>query len=164
MAYNMFLKIDGIDGDSQDANHKKWIEVQSYAHKMSQAAGGTLSAHGAHTGGRVDHEDFTLSKRLDSASPILAQYCCMGKHIPKVTFEVCRALGDQTTFMVYEMSDVIISSVSPVGSAEATDPLPRENITIRYSMIRWMYTPTDTKGNKGGVVQAGWSTQENRTV
>ena len=31
MAVDYFLKIDGIDGESQDDKHKDWIEVLSFS-------------------------------------------------------------------------------------------------------------------------------------
>jgi len=166
MSYDMFLEIDGIKGDSADEKHKQWIEISSYSHHISQAVGGAISAQGVHTGGRADHGDFSVVHRLDSASPNLALYCCTGKHIPNVTFELCRAMGDKTVFMTYKFKDVIISSVSPAGSADTEDPLPMEEITIRYGQINWEYTPTDITGGgkKGAAVKSGWSTLMNKPM
>jgi type VI secretion system secreted protein Hcp len=166
MAYDCFLKIDGIKGDSTDDKHKDWIEVTSFSHRISQAVGGAMSAQGVHTGGRADHLDFSLTKRLDSASPILAQHVCTGKHIPMMKFELCRAMGDKTTFMVYTLKDSIISSVSPRGSGSSEDPIPVEEISIRYGEINWEYTPTDPTGGgkKGAAIKAGWNTLQNKSV
>lgn len=166
MAYDMFLRIDGIQGDSKDAKHQQWIEVNSYSHRISQAPGGALSAQGVHTGGRADHDDFAITKRLDSASPVLLLHCCNGKHIPSADFELCRAMGDKTLFMKYTFRDLIVASVSPSGSASSDDPLPMEEITFRYGSIQWEYTPTDpTSGGRVGPTKiAGWSTLENRPL
>ncbi len=166
MSYDMFLTLDGINGDSQDEAHKQWIEINSYNHMISQPVGGAISAQGVHTGGRADHADFSLVHRLDSASPVLALYCCNAKHIPNVTFELCRAMGDKTVFMVYKFKDVIVASVAPSGSAEGEDPLPTEEVTLRYGQINWEYTPTDITGGgkKGAAVQAGWSTLMNKPM
>lgn len=164
MAYDMFLNIDGIKSDSTDAAHKQWIEVVSYSHGMSQAVGGALSAQGVHTGGRADHQDFVIVKRLDSASPTLYQYCCMGKHIPNARFEMCRAMGEKTIFMVYLFKDLIVASCMPSGTADAEDPIPMEEISFRYGQINWEYTPTDPTGGgkKGAAVKTGWSTLQNK--
>ncbi len=166
MSYDMFLKIDGINGDSTDDQHKQWIEIVSYAHRISQPVGGALSAQGVHTGGRADHDDFVMVHRLDAASPTLALHCCMGKHIPNLRFELCRAMGDKTIFMVYTFKDVIIASVGPTGSADTEDPLPMEELTIRYGQINYEYTPTDITGGgkKGAAVQSGWSTLMNKPM
>lgn len=166
MAYDMFLKIDGIQSDSEDDAHKKWIEVVSYSHRISQPLGGALSAQGVHTGGRADHADFAVTKRLDSATPTLNLYCCTGRHVQNIRFELCRAMGEKTTFMVYTFKDVIVASVSPSGSADTEDPIPMEEVTFRYGQINWEYTPTDIKGGgkKGAAVQTGWSALMNKPM
>jgi len=166
MAYDMFLQIDGIKGDSTDSAHKDWIEVESYAHRVAQAKGGSMSAEGVHTGGRADHDDFSITKRLDSASPILALHCCNGRHIPNIRMELCRAMGDKTTFMVYTFKDSIVSSINQAGSADTEDPIPMEEVTFRYGQINWEYTQTDPTGGgkKGPAIQAGWSVLQNKPM
>lgn len=166
MPFDMFLEMDGIKGDSADEGHKKWIEIQGFAHSISQPMGGAVSAQGVHTGGRADHADFMLTKRIDSSSPILALHVCTGKHIPNIRFELCRAMDNKTTFMVVTFKDCIVSSVSPAGSADSSDPIPLEELGIRYGQIDWEYTPTDiTGGGKtGGAIHAGWSTLMNKTM
>jgi len=166
MSYDMFLSIDGIKGDSFDSAHKDWIEISAYSHKISQPSGGVTSAQGSHSGGRADHQDFTLNKRLDSASPILGKYVCDGKHIPNIRFELCRAMGDKTIFMVYVFKDSIVGSIAQSGASSSDDPLPNEEITVRYGEIDWTYTPTDitSGGKKGADVKAGWSTLLNKPI
>jgi type VI secretion system secreted protein Hcp len=166
MAYSAFLQIDGIKGDSSDDAHKNWIEVENYSHSISQPRGGASSAQGVHIGAKADHQDFSITKRLDSASPLLAQFCCNGKHILNVRFELCRQMGDKTTFMVYTLKDCVIASVAPEGSGVSQDPIPFEKITLRYGEIQWEYTPTDPTGGgkKGAAVKAGWSTLLNKQL
>jgi type VI secretion system secreted protein Hcp len=164
MTYDMFLKLEGIDGDSTDAKHQKWIEVLSYSHGVSQAPGGALSAEGALAGARADHQDFAIVKRLDSASPTLFLKCCKGEPIPKVELELCRATGEKTLFMKYEFVDCIIASCGPSGSGESEDPLPMEEVTLRYSEIHQSYTPTTTAGGTEAAVEAKWSTRENKAL
>ena len=163
MPSDMFLQIDGIKGDSTYDAHKEWIELEAYSHGITQPKGGKPSAQGAHTGGRADHEEFSFSKRLDSASPILAQHVCSGKHIPNIRVELCRAMEAKTVYMAYEFKDSTIASVSQSGSANAGDPTPFEEISIRYAEISWEYTPTKTDkgGSTGAAIKAAWSTKEN---
>jgi type VI secretion system secreted protein Hcp len=164
MAYDCFLKVEGVKGDSTDAVHKEWMEVMSYSHGVSQAPGGTLSAQGALTGARADHQDFSIVKRLDSASPTLFLLLCSGKGIKEVILELCRATGDKTTFMKYTFKNCIVSGLRPGGSGSSEDPLPMEEVSFRYSEIHLEYTPTTTAGQKGAAVKAAWSTMENKAL
>lgn len=164
MASDMFIQIKGIDGDSSDSKHAKWIEVLEFQHGVAQMTGGSASAQGTHAGGRADHQDFSFGKKLDSASPTLYAYCCDGKPIEEITFECCRAMGEKTVFYKIVFKESIIASVTNRGSRG--EDLPSETVTIRYGEILWEYTPTDAKGGgkKGAAIKAGWSTFENKPV
>ena len=166
MAFDAYIQIQGIKGDSTDDKHKDWIEVISYNHAIQQITGGSSSAQGAFAGGKSDHADFSIVKMLDSASPLLAKYCCDATPIPEIVFELCRAMGDKTVFMKYTMKDAIVSSTSPTGNANGDDAIPLEQVSFRYGEIHWEYTPTDpTGGGKtGAAVQAGWSPLKNKPL
>jgi type VI secretion system secreted protein Hcp len=166
MAVDMFLQIEGIPGDSTDSKHAKWIEILSYTHSIIQSSGGAASAQGTHAGGRADHSDFSVVKRLDSGSPVIAKYVCDAKPIPTITFELCRAMGEKTCFMKYILTDSIISSYRPSGHSQGEDMVPLEEISFRYGAIKFEYTPTDarTGGKTGAAIKSGWSTIENKPL
>jgi len=134
-AFDAFIKIDGIPGESSDLKHKEWIEIESFNHGVSQPAGGVQSGAGR-TAGKATHEDLKFVHALDKASPKLALYCCNGKHIPKVEIELCSQV-DQTTFYKITLADVIVSSVKPGGSV--SDVLPLEEVSFNYAKIEWDY-------------------------
>ena len=160
MAGDCFLKIDGIPGESTDEKHKNWIEVLSYSHGVSQMAGGDRSTGGAATGGRCDHQDFSIVKTLDKASPTLDLFCCKGTHIKNVTVELCRATDNKEKYMEYKMEDVIISSVSIGGGGGG---LPTESVTFNYGKMTWNYIQTDHKsGEVKGNVEKNWSLIDNK--
>lgn len=166
MAFDAYWQIEGIKGDSTDDAHPEWIEVDGFSHLIAQASAGGGSGRGSHAGGKADHGDFLIKKRLDASSPALFLHCSSGKHIPSATLEICRAMGEKTVFMKYTFKDLIISSVRPTGEAGSTDTIPGEEVTVRYGEIHLEYTPTDPSGGgkTGGSIQAGWSTQTNKAV
>jgi type VI secretion system secreted protein Hcp len=164
MPFDTFLKLSTIPGESTDDKHKDWIEVLSFSWGVSQGAGGAArSTGGAATGGRTDHQDFSITKYLDKASPKLFLACSNGEHIPEVTLALHRATGDKQKYMEYKMSDVLISSVSPGGSSQGADSLPLEQVSFNYGKIELTYTATDHKtGKAAGDVKAHWSLVENK--
>jgi len=162
MAFDAFLYIKGIEGESTDGAHTGWIEVLSYSHGLSQPAT-ARSAAGSAAGERCNHQDFSIVKVLDKTSPKLALWCCNGKHIPEVKLELCRATGAKQKYMEYRMEDVIVSGVRPGGSAHGGETLPLEEVSFNYGKITWAYTETDHEtGASKGDVRANWDLKTNK--
>lgn len=163
MAFDTFLKISTIPGESTDDKHTDWIEILSFNHGVVQPATGSTSSGGARSAERVDHQDFSLVKTLDKASPKLALACCNGEHIPEVNVELCRATGDKAVYMKYKLTDVLVSSVSNGGSAQGGETLPLEEVSFNYAKINWTYTETDHKTGKAkGDVETHWDLSANK--
>ena len=165
MAFDAFLKIDGIPGESTDDAHKDWIEVLSYNTGISQTASGSASSGGGASAERADFQDFSIVKTLDKASPKVAVACADGSHIKEVKLELCRAGGDKLKYMEYKMSNCIVSSVRPGGSSQGVETLPLEEVTFVYGKIEWTYTQQKrADGTGGGNVAGGWDLQANKKV
>jgi type VI secretion system secreted protein Hcp len=163
MAFDAFLKVTDIPGESTDDKHKDWIEVLSFHWGASQRAAGGRSSGGAATAERVDLSDLSVVKTLDKSSPKFFLNCCNGKHIKEATLELCRATGDKQKYMEYKMTDVIVSSVRPGGAAQGGESLPLEEVSFNYSKIELIYTLTDHKtGKPAGDVKGNWDQTTNK--
>lgn len=161
MAFDAFLKIDGIPGESSDAKHSEWIEITSFDHSMDQPASATASSAGGATAERVNHGTFNFTHLLDKASPKLYEACCTGKHIKDVTLELCRSGGDKVKYMEIKLEQVLVSSVAPTGSAAAE--FPSEAVKLSYGIIKWTYTQQKrADGAGGGNVNSGWDLTKNK--
>lgn len=159
MSADLFLKIDGIDGESTDDAHDKWIEVMSYSLGVSQPVSG-VSATGGRTGGRADFQDLTITKTIDNSTPDLNIKCASGEHVPKIELELCLATGDKHTFMKYTLEDCIVTSISPGGSTGG-ETKPLENVSFAYGKIKWEYTPIDHTGAPGSATDRTWNLEKN---
>jgi type VI secretion system secreted protein Hcp len=163
MAFDAFMQVKGIDGESQDDAHKNWIEILHLEFATHQPAGGSRSSSGAASGERVNVSDVTISKLLDKASPKLFLACCNGEHIGEVTIHLCRAGKEKNKYMEYKLYDVIISSYSPAGSAKGGESLPVEQLTFNPGKLELIYTATDPKtGKTAGDVKAHWDVVANK--
>lgn len=160
MASDAFLKVDGVDGESTDANHSGWIELLSYSSGMSQPVS-VSSATGGRTAERVNISDFVVTKTVDKSSPTLAQACCDGRHINEVKVEVCEASGEKHTYLVYTMEDVIVSGVSIGGGGDK----PTETVSFNFGKLKWEYTPIGNDGKPGSKVgPVGWNLEQNSKI
>lgn len=155
MAFDCFLKLTDIPGESTDDKHKEWIEILSFQVGASQASS-TGSTGGARSVGRCSWSDAAVSKTCDKASAKLMLALCKGTHIKEAKVELCRATGDKQKYMEYKMEDVLITSVS-TSSHGGAETLPMEMISLNFGKITWIYTQTDHKtGKPSGDVTANW--------
>lgn len=165
MAFDAFLKIDGIPGESTDDKHVDWIEVLSFSMGVTQPSSASASSGGGATAERADFADFSVVKAADKASPKLALACADGTHIKEIVLELCRAGGDKLKYMEYKFTNAIVSSWRPGGSAQGGETLPLEEVTFNYGKIEWNYIQQKrADGSGGGNVATGWDLQKNSKV
>jgi type VI secretion system secreted protein Hcp len=155
-----YLKIDGVPGESSAKGFEQQIEIQSFSHNVHQSTDISASSTGGATTGRTTHSDFSITKAVDLASPVLLQRCCEGMHIPSLTLTLVRSGGDtKVPFMVYTLTNLVVSDVSYSGS---TDGLPYESVSFNYGKIEWVYTQQKRAGGGGGGNTTGsWNLQTN---
>jgi type VI secretion system secreted protein Hcp len=157
---DIYMQIDGLKGESTDSEHKDWIEILSFNHSITQPASATANSAGGGTTGRSQHQDYSISKFIDLASPKLYEMASSGKHIKKVTIEMLRASGDKRVkYMVVNLEEVVISHVAPAGGSD----FPSESVSFNYGTIKWTYTQQKrADGSQGGNSAGGWSLVENK--
>jgi type VI secretion system secreted protein Hcp len=161
MAFDTFIQIAGIEGESSDDKHQNWIEIISYGSGLAQSVSSTASSVGGASAERADFHDFTFTKQLDTASPKLAIACADGTHIDTIIVELCRAGTDKVKFMEYKMTNCLISSIMTSGGGD----FPTEEVAINFGKIEWSYTQQKRKGGgASGNVAAGWDLQKNAKV
>jgi type VI secretion system secreted protein Hcp len=152
-----FLKIEGIEGESMDKDHKGWIDILSFTHSIHQpsaAATGSTRRRGA-----VIIEDLTCSKELDKSSPKIQEAVCKGKVFPKVEIQLTRAgRGNKEPYYTYELKNVLITSFSISGQSDSS--LPMEEFAFSFEEIKVTYTTYDANGRKTGNVEYEWKVEK----
>jgi type VI secretion system secreted protein Hcp len=152
MAVDMFIKIDTIDGESKDSKHKKEIDVLAWSWGMSNS--GSAHVGGGAGAGKVNVQDLSFTKWVDSATPKLALACCDGKHFKDATLVVRKAGEKPVEYVKIKLEEVIITSISHGGSG-GEDRLT-ENITLNFAKVSLDYVPQDDKGAAGTAIPMTW--------
>src|SRR5262245_26811220 len=143
MAFDAFLKIDDVEGDSDDRNHKGEIDVQSFSWGESQA--GTGGAGGGGGTGRVSFQDFHFTMLVNKASPVLMAACATGKHFKEAKLTCRKGGGGGVEFLTIKMNDILVSSYQTAGNTG--DDVPVDEIGLNFAKIELVFS--DTKGNAG---------------
>ena len=154
-----YIKFDGIDGESTDDKHKKWTDLESASLVMHRPTAGATGA--ARARGDVVLEDIACSKLLDKSSPKLAEAICKGKVFPKVEIHFTTGMADEgrTTYLAYELKNVLVSSYNLSGSGQS-DMKPMESFSLNFEEIKKTYTEIGPDGKKVGNVDFAWKVQE----
>jgi type VI secretion system secreted protein Hcp len=157
MAVDMFIKVGDISGEAQDSKHSKEIDVLSWSWGLSNSGNAQIgSGAGA---GKVNVQDLSFTKWVDSASPFLMQACCNGKHYDTALLTVRKAGENPVEYLKIKMSQVLITSVTGGGSG-GEDKLT-ENVSLNFAKVNVDYTPQDKTGKAGTAIPMGWDIAAN---
>ena len=154
----MFLKIDGVDGESKDKKHAKAIDVLSW----SWGASNNGSAHvgGGAGAGKANVQDLQITKYVDGSSPKLLLACCSGNHYAHALLTVRKAGGDSPVeYVKIKMDQVFITSVS-TGGHGGEDRLT-ESVSLNFAKVNFDYVPQTEKGGAGTAIPFGWDVAAN---
>jgi type VI secretion system secreted protein Hcp len=154
---DLFLKMDGVPGESKDLKHKGEIDLESFS--WGETNQGTAAAGGGAGAGKVSMQDFNFVTRVNKASPVLFLACAAGKHIKEAILTVRKAGKDQQEYLVMKFKDVLVSSYQ-VGGAEAG--LPTEQVSFNFTRIDFEYRAQKPDGTLAPAVKAGWDVKKAR--
>ncbi|HEX3695227.1 MAG TPA: type VI secretion system tube protein Hcp [Polyangia bacterium] len=157
MAVDMFMKIDDIKGESVDKTHKDEIQVLAWSWGMSQS--GTTHAGPGGGAGKVNVQDLSFTKYIDTSSPNLIKMCCNGKHFKQALLTVRKAGEHPLEYLKIKLLDVLISNVSTGGSG-GEDRLT-ENVTLNFGKFEVIYTPQTATGAGGAAIPVTWNIPAN---
>lgn len=162
MSVEIFLKLDGIDGESEKKGAEAWIEIFSFSNGASNPSS---VAFGTGSGaGKVDLSSLSLQKQLDKSSPKLFLNCCNGTHVAKGQMVVREATGGDTTqvYFQYDLTEVFIDSISWGGSAGGGKP--SESVSVSAKSLTVTYWPQDSTGKVGNKIVSGWDVSKNTKI
>ncbi|MCB5206526.1 Hcp family type VI secretion system effector [Methylovorus mays] len=158
MAQDIFLKINGIDGESQDSSHKNEIEVLTWDWQILQES--NMHAGSGGGAGKATVKDLNFSHYVDRSSPNLMKFCLTGKHIQEAVLVVRKAGGSPLEYLKITMSDVVITNVMPSGSS--SDERIVEDVSLSFAKVKQEYTVQNQQGGSGGAVTAGYDIKLNK--
>ena len=158
MAVDYFLKIDGVDGESMDADHKDEIDIISWSWGVMNPSSG-MRGSGA-GGGRADFQEVLCVKEIDKSSPVLLEKTASGKHFNEALLTARKAGGEsKVEYLKIKLKKVFVSSYNTGGSADG--PIPTETVGLTYKEVKFEYTKQLDDGTAGPSSEFGWKTDEN---
>ncbi len=172
---DIYLKIDGVDGDVTDDKYKKHVQVFSLdlgGTNPSSVSVGTQAGSAA-GGGKVILEDVTFEKVLDRATPHLTSHFFQGKHFKSFEFKYVISRGNSSDeFKTVKLTDVLVTGFHHTGEGDEPDDkasgkagagkgrsiggLPREKISLNFARIELSYKPRKADGGFDNALKSGY--------
>ncbi len=136
MAVEMFLKIDGMTGGSNNYNHKGWADLLSWSWDLDREPDNRQAS----TKDARHMNEISLVKAVGTDSTELMKLFAAGKPIKKVEIKVAPVVGKrdaQQKYIGITLEDVVIKSINAGGSIE--ESVFKERITLHFGKIKYEY-------------------------
>ena len=161
----MFLRLEGIDGESNDHApggprlHINEIELIGWGWQLTSAAKFELEPK--ESAKLMKPETLSVTKVVDVASTKLIKYCTLGTHIPTATLTCRKKAGDQR--LEYLVINLIEAKVMNVNWAnDEHSGIVKETVSLAFVKIEANYLKQDnTGGAADGTVRFGWDFSDN---
>jgi type VI secretion system secreted protein Hcp len=157
MAVDYFLKLDGIQGESQDEKHKNEIQVLSWSWGASNAS--TVSATGGSGAGKVDLSDFSMMLNFDKSTPKFFKSITLGAHIATGTLTATKAGADGKPYLKLDFEELFITGLQMSASSET----PAVSLSFSYNQIKMDYSMQDEKGNVASTGPVTYNVKQNKS-
>jgi len=148
---DIFLKIDGIEGESKDAAHRNEIVIDSFQWGEKNSGGG-----------KVVMEDLRVTMKISKASPKLMKAVASGEHFSSAVLTVRKAGGERVDYFKIELTNVMVTSYQVSGSAGQDRPV--ESITLNFEKIKMEYKEQKEDGSFDEPVIEGWDLKKNKGI
>lgn len=152
-----FLKIETIEGESMDAKHKNEIQLTSFG--FGETNSGSFQVGHGGGAGKVQMQDFHFTMNSNKASPKLFLACANGQHIKSATLTARKAGKDQQDYYTVKFTDLLISSYSCSGHAEANH-LPIDTCSFNFTQIEIDYKIQNADGSLSPGAKVGYNLKE----
>jgi type VI secretion system secreted protein Hcp len=158
MAVDMFLKLDGIKGESKDFKHKDEIHIESFSWGLNQQGGSATAGGGG--AGKVSVHDINITKALDASTPALMLHCANGKHIKEGLITVRKAGENPVEYLKIKLTDILVSSVQEAGHG---GEVLSESLSLNFAKFNLAYQEQGADGKAAGSpLEMGWDIKANQ--
>lgn len=141
---NIFLKLDGVNGDAKADGYKDQIVVTSWNWAVDNSAGPSTVQ-----GGNTSVTGIRITMPHGRATAALMEKCSQGKTSKSMngTMTICRTGAKLEKYIVIKLTAVLVSHVGLSGS-EGRDAM-EDNVTLNFTKFEYEYQTVDPSGTKG---------------
>src|SRR5581483_7582415 len=156
MATDYFLKLEGIQGESQDDKHKDEIQILSWSWGASNVS--SVSGTGGSGAGKVNLSDLSVMVNFDKSTPKFFKTVCAGTHVPSGTLTAIKAGADGKPYLKVYFKELFVTSLQISASSE----VPTVSVSFSYNEIKIDYSTQNEQGNVTSTGAVTYNTKGNK--
>ncbi|HVT98590.1 MAG TPA: type VI secretion system tube protein Hcp [Acidobacteriaceae bacterium] len=156
MAVDYFLKLDGIQGESQESGHKDEVQIMSWSWGATQVS--SVAGTGGSGAGKASLSDFTIMANFDKSTPKFFKSICAGTHIKTGTMNAIKSGAEGKPYLKVDFKELFVSSLQISASSE----IPTVSVSFTYNEIKIDYSTQNEQGNLASTGPVTYSTKENK--
>jgi type VI secretion system secreted protein Hcp len=148
---DMFLKLEGVNGESEDPEHKAEIQLDGFRVNL-------MSPRDSFTNQATGHRQWShlsLRTNLNMATPLLFERLMKNTKIPKAVL-ACRKAGKKPVeYFKITLTDVLVAKVE-AGELEASGDsvIPHCDFDLAFGTIEIVASPQSATGPLSGSVSS----------
>jgi len=129
---DMFLKLEGVDGESSDPKHPGEIQIDGFS--LNAVSGRDAFTNQAAGAVRMSH--MTIRAKVDKSTPKLFTKITKNEKIPTAVLTCRKAGKEQFEYFKVTLSEVLVVKVQAGGlGADADDVVPQCEFDLAYGKI-----------------------------
>jgi type VI secretion system secreted protein Hcp len=137
-AYDLFVFVEGIPGESTDSHHVDWIDATSY-HSIIKYDPGL---------GKIVFDAIHVVKKLDRASVLLSSQVATCTRIPTVILDFVESTGSMRSFLKCTLTGARVKRLTLSGITNDENIGMLEIVAFSFERIAWEYFPPDGESVK----------------
>jgi len=142
---NIFLKVDGVPGESRDAVHQGWMDVDAYSWGVNRSTG--------EVGGAIsNYRNLIVHCQVDKGTSAMLLRASNGNKVKTVELSACKAGGEQVEYYRVTLENVIITGVFLRDNGAVTDV----EYEFQADKVKFQYWEQGSIGVKGAESRMGW--------
>lgn len=156
MAVDYYLKLDGIQGEAEDQNHKNEVQILSWSWGGSNVS--SVSGTGGSGAGKVSLSEFSVMAFFDKSTPKFFKSLCAGTHIPTALMTATKSGTDGKPYLKVDFKEMFVTSLQISASSE----IPTVSVSFSYNEIKIDYSTQNEQGNITSTGPVTFNTKQNK--
>jgi type VI secretion system secreted protein Hcp len=154
--------LDAQQGGKEDGAKSNLFEIEDYSFDIENTLGIGSQSTGVGTG-RCQFNPFSITRKIDRASPIFFRMACSGKSFRTVGLGLRKQAGNEASGVMYLSFTFKLVAVKTVSWAH-DDEAPKETVTFEYGGVIVQYAPQESSGRLGKIIPGGWNRVRNVAI